>query len=369
MSKNKLIRKIALIAMPIFFIAILILIMQIPYRSLQNKKRVRALDNHISDLIENHQEFLNNTAKKITSMPVDPRIISEIQSEILHKETDIKLYLWLINNNGAFIFGVPKTVFLRLNTAYDKYYEIIKNDGNFINRNDFLSKLVSRHDEIDFSEFEASNRPKYSDNDWRYYKESKPNLRYYLKSYYFQLSTPATGEAGEYLGELYLKVDDSPNKQIYYGSYYAERNDLYALLNPIFGALAFFSGLVLWFLLPTWVYIDAQQRDVKNPGLWAFLTLVSAIFGLIIYLITRPQALKSLNCPQCDKELNGTKAYCPYCGFDVSTTFCSQCQYPVKPDWSFCPACRSELKKGDFKTVEEKGNSDEVSDTRTSDSA
>ena len=229
--------------------------------------------------------------------------------------------------------------------------------------------MVSRHDEIDFSEFEASNRPKYSDNDWRYYKESKPNLRYYLKSYYFQLSTPATGEAGEYLGELYLKVDDSPNKQIYYGSYYAERNDLYALLNPIFGALAFFSGLVLWFLLPTWVYIDAQQRDVKNPGLWAFLTLVSAIFGLIIYLITRPQALKSLNCPQCDNELNGTKAYCPYCGFDVSTTFCSQCQYPVKPDWSFCPGCRSELKKGDFETVEEKGNSDEVSDTRTSDSA
>jgi len=368
MSKQKLIRKIALITMPIFLISILILILQIPYRNWQNKKRLRMLDNHISELTQNQQEFLNNTAKKITSMPVDPRIISEIQSEILQEEPNIKMYLWVTNNNGDFVFGVPKTVFLRLNNAYDKYFEIIKNDGNFINRNDFLSRLVSRHDEIDFSDFEASNRPKYSDNDWRYYKERQPNPRYYLKSYYFQLSTPVIGEAGEYLGELYLKVDDSPNKQFYYGGYYAERNDLYTLLNPIFGVLAFFAGLILWFLLPTWVYIDAQQRDVKNPGLWAFLTLVSIIFGLIIYLITRPQSLKSLNCPQCDKELNGTKTYCPYCGFDVSSTFCPQCQYPVKPDWLFCPGCRSELKRGNFETGEEKGSGDEDSDTRISDS-
>jgi len=132
---------------------------------------------------------------------------------------------------------------------------------------------------------------------------------------------------------------------MYYSKNRAARDDLYSVLNPIFGILAGFSGFILWFLLPTWVYIDAQQRDVKNPGLWAFLTLVSAMFGLIIYLITRPPGLKTLNCPQCDKELNGTKAYCPYCGFDVSSTFCPQCQYPIKPDWTFCPSCRADLKQ------------------------
>ncbi len=345
MNKRNLIRKVAFIAVVVFFISILILILQFPYRSWQTKKRARALDEHISELTQRQQEFLNETAAKITSIPVNPRIISEIQSEILQEQQNIKRYLWMTSNNGDFIFGVPTTIFLRLNSAYDKYYEIIKNDGNFLNRNDFLSKLVNRHDEIDFSEFESSKRPGYDDYNWRYYKERQPDRWYYLKFYYFRLSTAITGEAGEYLGELYLKVDDSQNKQIYYGSYYAEKNDLYALFIPIFGALAFFSGLILWFLLPTWVYIDAQQRDVKNPGLWAFLTLVSIIFGLIIYLITRPQTLKTLNCPQCDKELNGTKAYCPYCGFDVSSTFCPQCQYPVKPDWSFCPSCRGELKK------------------------
>ena len=106
------------------------------------------------------------------------------------------------------------------------------------------------------------------------------------------------------------------------------------------------SGLFLWFLVLTWVYIEAKQQDVKNPLGWAFITLISfIIFGLTIYLITRPKTLKSFHCPQCEKELNGTKAYCPYCGFDLSSTFCPQCQYSIKQDWLFCPSCRAELKQ------------------------
>jgi predicted amidophosphoribosyltransferase len=97
-------------------------------------------------------------------------------------------------------------------------------------------------------------------------------------------------------------------------------------------------------MLPTWVYIDAQQRDLSNPGLWAFITLISLIFGLAIYLITRPSALKSLTCPKCENALNGG-AFCPHCGFDLSSTYCPQCQYPIKPEWAFCPNCRSELQE------------------------
>ncbi len=47
---------------------------------------------------------------------------------------------------------------------------------------------------------------------------------------------------------------------------------------------------------------------------------------------------------QCENEVNGG-AFCPYCGFDLASTMCPQCQYPIKPEWSFCPSCRTELRK------------------------
>ena len=117
------------------------------------------------------------------------------------------------------------------------------------------------------------------------------------------------------------------------------------MLIPIFVILLVVSGVFLWFLLPTWVYSDALERDVKNPGIWAFLSIVSLFFGLTIYLITRPAETKSFHCPKCEGELNGTRAFCPHCGNDLSSTFCQECQYPVKPNWSFCPNCRAPIKK------------------------
>lgn len=352
MNKRKLIRRIASIAFIVFLVSIFILILTIPYRSWQFKKHSKALDAHIQILIQRSQTFLSETAKKIKKLPVDPRIASEIQSQFLREENSRKQFLWMIDSNGEFIFGIPKAVFAQLNNAYEKYIDVIENDGHFLNRNDFLSKLIDKYNEIDFSEFESDSRRQVPEYKWRFYRERDPNPWYYLRASNFQFSTPVLDEAGGYLGEIYLKVDDSNNKKLYYSKHLFDENSLFLnVLTSIFAVLAFFSGLTLWFLLPTWVYLDAQQRDVKNPGLWAFLTLVSLIFGLIIYLITRPQTMKTLNCPQCDKELNGTKAYCPYCGFDVSSILCPQCQYPVKSDWSFCPSCRTGLNKDLAETI------------------
>ncbi|MGH7495876.1 MAG: zinc ribbon domain-containing protein [bacterium] len=44
-----------------------------------------------------------------------------------------------------------------------------------------------------------------------------------------------------------------------------------------------------------------------------------------------------------ENQLNGGGTFCPHCGFDLSTTYCPQCQYPVKAEWSFCPNCRAGL--------------------------
>lgn len=198
---------------------------------------------------------------------------------------------------------------------------------------------------------------------WRVYRESRRMrkewtserfyYRYYVQPISFVLSAPVTNAEGTGVGNLYLKSDDSYNHELYYNQHMVNRHDAFTIFEPICTFFAIISGLFLWFLVPTWVYIDAKQRDVKNPFGWAVFTLISFIvFGLTIYLVTRPTTLKTFHCPQCENELNGTKTYCPYCGYDVSSTFCPQCQYPVKQQWQFCPSCRAELKQEKPEMVE-----------------
>jgi hypothetical protein len=200
-------------------------------------------------------------------------------------------------------------------------------------------RLLDKHDQLDFSVRKSS------DQQWRFYQE--PNEEYdYSRPRTFVFSAPVTDEDGTVKGTLFLKVDDSVNHELYSSRYRVVHSGIYDdFLEPLFATFAFLSGLFLWFLLPSWVYIDAQQRAVSNPGVWAFISLISLIFGLAIYLITRPSTTKSLHCPKCENQLNGAGAFCPHCGFDLSSTYCPQCQYPIKPEWSFCPNCRAEIKQ------------------------
>jgi hypothetical protein len=354
MRRRDLVRKMAIPAAIILFVSIIGLILAAPIRNTLYKRHIQKLNAHIEELTENYQDYLTDTAQQINTIPVDPEIISTIQSKVLKEHPTIKLYLWMSDARGDFLFGAPSAVFTRLNQGFDRYYETIKNEGYYMDRNDFLIKLVDLHDHIDFTEFESPTMDKDKTYWYRVYREERRLRRewtrdryyiYYTRPRCFVLSAPVTNEAGRGIGDLYLKIDDSYNNEMYLTKNRIEERDFYNILFPLFRVLAILSGIFLWFLLPTWVYMDAQQRDVKSPSIWAFLTLISAIFGLTIYLITRPQATKSFNCPKCDNELNGTKAFCPYCGFDLSSTFCPQCQYPIKPDWLFCPNCRADLKE------------------------
>ncbi|MDZ7344899.1 MAG: zinc ribbon domain-containing protein [candidate division KSB1 bacterium] len=348
MNKKKLVRKMALPAAIIFMASIAVLLSQFPYRNWQHHKRVQRFNDHIARLTDENQRYLEETAKKIEALLeqanrgnlAHTREVREIQSQVLlghQKLNRVKRYLWMSNNAGEFIFGAPAFVFEKLNSAFDKYRDLLTKDDLFKNRNDFLVKVVDRHDEIDFSKITAENLQASS---YLAYQEDYM----YVRPRTLILSTPVSNQAGVVEGTLFLKVDNAIDSELYYTRVYAERRDIYKnFLGPIFGILAFFSGLFLWFLLPTWVYIDAQQRDVSNPGVWAFITLISLIFGLAIYLITRPSTMKSLHCPKCENALNGAGAFCPYCGFDRSSTYCPQCQYPIKTEWSFCPNCRAEI--------------------------
>jgi hypothetical protein len=115
------------------------------------------------------------------------------------------------------------------------------------------------------------------------------------------------------------------------------------------GAAAAAGGVIglslffLWVLLPTWVYVDARERGTRRAPLFAFLTVLSSLVGLVVYLIARPEEARTLTCPACGREVNGG-AFCPHCGKDLSSSICAACRYPLKTDWAFCPSCRAEIK-------------------------
>lgn len=368
MNKKKLIRKMAVPAAIIFVISITVLLLKQPIENNLYQKHVARLNEHVAALTQENQKYLAEIAKKIAAGNGDVaagRAVAELQSEFLRENQKLnqaRKYLWMSNQRGEFIFGVPAQAFAKLNGGFDKNRELISADGHYKDRNDFLMTLIDKYDNIDFSDRKLSEpesqRRSYGSNeekiDWRFYEEQKSGLIYSQHTIYSQylrptsvvLSTPVTNESGTVEGSLFLKVDDSINGELYYGRFYAARDNIYnELLEPLFATFTVLSGLFLWFLLPSWVYIDAQQRAVSNPAIWAFIALISLIFGLAIYLITRPSTMKSLHCPKCENQLNGGGAFCPHCGFDLSSTYCPQCQYPVKPEWAFCPNCRAELAK------------------------
>jgi len=346
MYRKKLIHKIAFVAAIIFVISIVILILQIPYRTARLAGHNARLKAHLAQLTQQSQSYLKEVAKQITSVPVDERIIHEFQSRYFEEHQQIdqaKKYLWLSDTSGAFIFGAPNIPFIRMNQFFDKFQEEIVTSGRFIDRNDFLVKWVHKYDQDFLSSLEMHLPSNQEDINWDYFNDQDNNNYYWQQPRSTNFSTTVLDLRGNLVGTLYLKVDDVPNEYLYFSGNRIARRDLFSVLIPIFGGLAFFSGVLLWFLLPTWVYIDSQLREMPNHWLWPGLALLSGPFGLLIYLITRPSATKLLLCPQCEKELNGAKAFCPYCGFDVSKTLCPQCQYPIQSDWNFCPSCRADL--------------------------
>jgi hypothetical protein len=348
MNKRKLIKKLALPAGIIAAVSILALIALVPIDNLRNKSHKDEFKQYIESFMDRNKEYIKGIAGKIKSLPVDPVLENELQSDYMidHQKSDQpKKYIWLSSANGDFQFGAPAADFQKLNNAFDKYQPTIKSDDFYHDRNEFMAKLIDKVNEVDFTQFAERNN---DDNNWRYFKQY--DERELIQPTSSNFSAPVYDDKGKLIGEFYLKVYDKVNIEKYYTD---NKSELFETIRGIFIALLVISGIFLWFLLPTWVYIDAQDRDVKNPGIWAFLTLTSLFFGLVIYLITRPNTLKSFNCPQCEGELNGTRAYCPHCGYDLSNTFCQQCQYPIKPEWQFCPNCRAETKARGHNKIEE----------------
>lgn len=345
MERKKLLKRMAIIASIMAVLSAVTLFFESVHTQVLKDERTQKKNNQIAQLTDHYQKFLDGIAVKINDITISPEVISRANSEILRKKPKTKLYLWMSETRGEFVFGVPSPVFIRLNKIYDKYHNIFEKDGYYVNRDDFLGKLVLKHDEINFSRFDFG-REKSNIKEWRFFRGRLSN-RHDSRTIRLSLSTPVFNHDNQILGDLYLIAEVSSMQvtdEIFESSFF---EGFFEFSHALFG----FSLFFLWLLIPSWVYIDARLRDVKNASKWALLTVISCGFAAIIYSIVRPVGLKSFYCPECEKELNGTKAFCPYCGFDLSAAFCPQCQYPLKPEWEFCPSCRYDLRS---KIIQEK---------------
>lgn len=357
MNGKKLIKKIWIPVVSAFVIGVLGLSFFDPYVDANYEDYLTESENYLKKFTAEQQEYLIQISKKISSVNIDEKLISDLESEYVVQEqikSKNKKYLWMETKKGEFVFGIPERAFNILNEGYKRYEDVIINDNHFRDRNDFLKNLIHQYDEINFSEWGDNQSTRRYSYHWRFYEETKqydsPNTI---------LQQAVFDNKNNVIGTLYLKVKDLENEEFYYSKWEFGNSTTYDSFLPLFGVFTIISSLFIWFLLPTWVYIDAQQRGVQNPLTWAILTLISLIFGLMIYLITRPATIKTLNCPHCDNELNGTRAFCPHCGYDLTSTFCQQCDYPIKPGWKFCPSCRTEIKSNYQTPTDKKESSQE----------
>ncbi len=327
-AKKKLITRMAMACGGIIVLALLVggvtlVRMETSRRRFEDEqKRAR------EETVERSRRYLAEVAKRIAKLPVDPTLVGEIESRYFEERASGPVHVWATGTTGELLFGVPREAFSRLSAIYDREIVPKLKEGVFLDRQSFLLDHLGETDAMDLPEV-LSEKPEEGGEMWTRLRGHDHDDEGFV------LSAPLKTEEGTALGNLYLKRA------------WGERaNFNERAFEPFLSVAGGFAGLsvaFLWVLLPTWVYVDARERGVRRAPLFAFLTVLSSLIGLVVYLIARPEDARTLACPGCGKEVNGG-AFCPHCGRDLSSSFCPACRYPLKPDWAFCPSCRAEIK-------------------------
>lgn len=291
-------------------------------------------------VVERSRKYVGELAKRIDRLPVDPTLVGEIESRYYEERSSGPMQVWAMGTDGAFLFGVPRESFSRLNALYDREVTPRLKEGVFFDRQSFLLGHLDDERDLDLSDaFLAGDEERPADLVERLARlqdRSEGTL---------VLSSPLKAADGGALGSVYLRRAVRPEPD------WHRTDDRLEVAVALAGGTASLAFFFLWILLPTWVYVDARERGVRRAPLFAFLTVLSSLVGLVVYLISRPDGAKALTCPGCGGEVNGG-AFCPHCGRDVSVAFCSTCRYPLKPDWAFCPSCRTETRQAPGVTTE-----------------
>lgn len=66
-------------------------------------------------------------------------------------------------------------------------------------------------------------------------------------------------------------------------------------------------------LLLVWVARDAKARGMDGAVIWMILVFFTGIFGLVIYLLSRPNG-QLMRCGRCGNDRLMAARMCPHCG-------------------------------------------------------
>jgi hypothetical protein len=328
--KKKLIGRLALGAGAVLALALLALGASAALRNNEREEQERAARAEREQLVEGSKKYLGELARRVDRLPADPTLVGEIEARYFEELATAPMQVWAMGTDGRFLFGVPREAFDKLNTIYDADVAPNLKQGVFVDRQTFLRTLVDSSEEIGPKSFEPAAEPSENDSTWDRWRSLGRDPGRSLV-----VSAPLKAGDGSALGSLYLKRA-IPEARF-------RGDEALQDAGTAAGVIAAFAGVFLWLLLPTWVYVDARGRGLRRAWLFAFLTAISVLVGLVVYLIARPENPTSLSCPGCGREVDG-HAFCPHCGHDLSTAFCATCRYPLKPDWVFCPACRTPIR-------------------------
>ncbi len=335
-AKKKLIARLALWTGAVLLVAAVAVVAGLMIEHEDRQRFADRQEREKKQRVEASRAYIAEIAKRVNQLPVDGTLASEIEARFFEEHANGPFYVWAMDAKGDFAFGVPQSAFSKLNALYDREVTPRLKEGVFLDRQTFLLSLADNADDI--APEPARDGPA---TEARVVELFERGQRWQLNRWEpdnaFVLSAPLKRADGSALGSLYLKRTPPPER-----TYYRGDDRLHGLLG-VAGALVAGSIAFLWVLLPTWVYVDARARGMRRAPLFAFLTVISSLVGLVVYLISRPEDPRTLACPGCAREVNGG-AFCPHCGRDLSASFCPACRYPLKSEWAFCPSCRTELK-------------------------
>jgi len=329
-AKKKLIVRLAALAGAILALALLVLTGTSLSLRGEEEARIDRERREREAAVERSRKYLAELAQRVDRLPVDPALVGEIEARYFEDYAKGPMQVWAMDTDGSFLFGVPREAFDKLNAVYDADVAPNLKQGIFVDRQTFLRTLADTSEEIGPRSFATEAKEDDADTweRWRRFDRSPERT--------FVVSAPLRDTSGAALGSLYLKRSPSPDE--------TRRSEGLRDANTAAGVAGFLAAAFLWLLLPTWVYVDAQGRGLRRAWLFSFLTAISGPVGLVVYLIARPEVPAALQCPGCSREVDSA-AYCPHCGHDLSASFCATCRYPLKADWAYCPACRTEIRR------------------------
>ena len=329
-TKKKMITRMALWTGAILAVALLVGGVCLALLHADQERWQDAQKRERQQVVERSRQYLGELAKKVEKLPINPTLVGEIEARYFEERTGGALHVWAMGTGGEFLFGVPKESFSRLNAVYDREITPRLKEGVFFDRQAFLLGHLDAGDDLGLPD-ELTGDGKESPGVWARLRRHEDR-----SGRTFVLSAPLKTAEGVALGSLYLKREAGERE-------WYRRDERKQVVAGVAGGIAVASFTFLWILLPTWVYVDGTERGLRRARLFAFLTVISSLIGLVVYLISRPEGGKALACPGCGREVNGG-SFCPHCGRDLSAAFCATCRYPLKPEWAFCPSCRTETK-------------------------